>query len=135
MGSLTAEDSKKIITEYLAALRSEGPAALDEYLTEDANWWVAGNMPFSGDHTKGEMMEIVKMIVETFGSSLEVTQNGMIAEGNHVSAEMKATGLANGTKPYLNHFHYHFTLTDDGKISGIKEYMDTHEVHTLFFAA
>jgi hypothetical protein len=32
------------------------------------------------------------------------------------------------------HFYFLFTLTPAGKIIAVKEYMDTHEVHTLFFA-
>lgn len=133
-GTVTAEQNKEIITGFIAGLVSDAPGAVAELLDDDANWWVAGALPLSGDHTKSEMIEVVKAILSQFGSNLELTVRGMTAEGNPVVAEVRAKGLADGTKPYLNDFHFLFTITN-GKISGVKEYMDTHEIHTVFFAA
>ena len=63
------------------------------------------------------------------GASFEMT--GIIAEGDKVAAEAHMTATTATGAVYDNLYHFLFTV-EDGRISRMKEYMDTHHAKVTF---
>jgi ketosteroid isomerase-like protein len=91
-------------------------------------WWVPGTLPFSGTKSKAEYMGIVKRIQEGFPNGFKLNVTHMIGEDNIVAAEAESVGQHKNGMAYNNHYHFLFTLGKDGKITGVKEYMDTQHL-------
>jgi ketosteroid isomerase-like protein len=100
------------------------------HLADDANWWVAGSLPFSGNKTKEEYLQVVASIQTGFPDGLSLRITSMIAEGNKVAAEVESDGQHANGKRYQNEYHFLITI-EDGKMVEVKEYMDTLHLFQL----
>lgn len=99
-------------------------------VSDDASWWVPGDLPFSGSKTKAEYLQIVAGIQSGFPDGLALAVTSMIAEGNKVAAEVSSNGNHVNGRKYTNKYHFLITV-DGGQFSEIKEYMDTLHLFQL----
>ena len=104
----TATDNKQIMERYVAAL-------------------VAGDADAVGDFFGAAMAHY-----EPGSVSLEVT--GMVAEGDQVTLEWTSRARTPAGEPYENFCIGVFTVRD-GRITEVREYMDTAYAHRVAFAA
>ena len=127
---MSLEANKKLVTEFLAHFkRKEVQPALDK-MTDDATWWIGGKpalFPICGLKTKAEIGAILQSLVPPTKDGLAITPKGMVAEGDKVAVEAESLGVLGNGRTYNNEYHFLFTIRD-GKISSVKEYLDT--MHT-----
>jgi uncharacterized protein len=97
---------------------------------DDVNWWVPGTLPFSGNKTKPEYLQIVEAIKKGFPSGFALNVVSTIAEGNKVAAEVESSGNHISGKTYNNKYHFLIEIKND-KIISVKEYMDTLHLFQL----
>ncbi len=126
--------NKELVAAFIEAMRVSDVPKLSGMITNDFSWWIAGKTDYlqtAGEHDKDFFIGFFGGGADLFPNGAEFTVTGMIAEGDKVAAEanMKAT-TAMGTQ-YDNNYHFLFTITD-GKISRMKEYMDTYHAKTTF---
>lgn len=127
---MSIEANKKLVSEFFAHFkRKEVKQALDK-MTPDATWWIGGKpdlFPLSGTKTKAEIGELLMSLVPTTKDGLAITPSGMVAEGDKVAVEAESLGVMGNGRTYNNFYHFLITVRD-GKISSVKEYLDT--MHT-----
>ena len=131
------EENKQIASEWFARLSAGDLAGALDMLSEDATWWIAGGIektPGSGEHTKEQARRLLSGMGRQLKDGLRMTVHGMIAEGDRVAAEATSRGELRSGKVYANEYHFALTLRG-GKITQVREYMDTKHVEATWFQA
>lgn len=127
---MSLEANKQLVAAFFAHFkRKEVQQALDK-MTPDATWWIAGKpelFPICGLKTKAQIGELLMALVPTTRDGLAITPSGMVAEGDQVAVEAESLGVLHNGRTYNNFYHFLITVRD-GKISAVKEYLDT--MHT-----
>ena len=127
------EDNKALVCQFWEAFsdsRFEDALAL---LSDDATWWVAGTTNISGTYTKGEFGDLVNGVAEGAVNGIQVKPTQLTAEGDRVSMEATSYGLMRDGKEYKNIYHFMHEV-HDGRITAVREYMDTEHVTDVFGA-
>lgn len=128
------EANKQIARDFLDALSSGNPQRILACYSDDATVWTAGALPFSGLHTRDEVMGLCEGLLGAFPEGLEFTVKAMTAEGGRVAIE--AEGLGTHASGKLYHQHYHFLVAiRDGKVAEMREYFDTELAREVLLAA
>lgn len=130
---MEAEESKKIALEYIRRFSTGDIAYAHELLSEDLEWWVSGDLPFSGVVTKPVFRQNNEMIVGFFKSFPAWIADSAIAEGDKVAVICHSFGETTGGFKYRNKYQILFTVRD-GLIIRAAEYMDTKHCHDLLEA-
>lgn len=127
--SITMQN-KELVSSFFSHFSSGNIDEAFALVSDDASWWVPGDLPFSGTKTKAEYLQVVGAIQSGFPNGLKLEATSMVAEGNKVAVEVASNGdHANGRK-YTNQYHFLITI-EDGKFVEVKEYMDTLHLYQL----
>ncbi len=122
--------TKDLVSEFFKEFSAGNIDAAFKMVSEDASWWVPGNLPFSGTKTKAEYLQIVGNIQNGFPDGLKLTVKSMIAEGDMVAVEVVSDGKHVNGRTYANEYHFLITVRG-GQIVAVKEYMDTLHLYQL----
>ncbi len=131
-------DAKMVVRRYVGAVEAGDEQAIREVFAEDAAWTLqAGQLPISGtwkgrDSIMGEFLATALAYYEPDIVQLEITT--MIAEHNQVVMQWTSRARTRRGRPYENGCIGVFTVRD-GKITAVREYMDTLYANTVFTAA
>ena len=131
------EENKRIVSEWFARLDEGDLSGALDMLTEDATWWIAGGVegtPGSGEHTKEQVRRLLSNMGRQLKDGLRMTVHGLTAEADRVAAEVTSRGELRNGKVYTNEYHFALTLRD-GKITRVREYMDTKHVEATWLQA
>lgn len=134
MGQQTQEQlTQKLVTEFMEVFSKGDLDAILGYLTDDATWWVGGTIEgISGTKNKmefGQMLGGLSQLTRT--GAIGLTPLAWTVQGSRAAVETESYAeLLNG-RVYNNLYHFVFTVRD-GKISGIKEYLDTEHTRAVF---
>ena len=132
---MTTEDNKKLAFEFFALFSANDIEGALEAMTEDATWWISGKpecLPAAGDHSKEEIARLFYRMVAQLKTELKMTVKSVIAEGNKVAVEVESYGELQNGRVYNNEYHLVMTVRD-GKISAVREYLDTQHVFATWF--
>jgi len=134
--AMDIETNKQVATEFYRRFDAgDIPGALDT-MADDATFWIAGkpgSNPSAGTHSKAEMAAMFARIMKQMRSGLKMTVKGVTAEGDRVALEVESYGeLLNG-RVYNQEYHALMTIRE-GRISAVREYMDTQHVAAVWFA-
>jgi ketosteroid isomerase-like protein len=129
------EENKKVVTEFMEVFSSGDVNGILGSLTDDATWWVAGNIPgISGTKDKAGFGEMLGGIAEgTTTGAIRLTPLAFTAEGERVAVETESYAELKNGRVYNNLYHFVFTVRD-GKISSVKEFLDTEHTTAVFVA-
>lgn len=120
--------NKQTVQRFLEVFSSGDVKAILAMMADDATWWVAGSMPISGTYDKAAFGTLLGGVAGACkGGAIRLTPKGMTAEADRVAVEAESLAHLNNGRTYNNHYHFLFTVRD-GKIAGVKEYLDT--MHT-----
>jgi len=129
------DSNKQIAVELFNRFtRSDIPGVLD-MMTEDATWLIPGKpelSPSAGLYDKRKIGKLFNIMLGRLKSGLKMTVRSAIAEGDKVAIEVESEGdLTNGN---LYRQRYHFLIEfRAGKISAVREYLDTQHAHAVWF--
>ncbi|HYP28825.1 MAG TPA: nuclear transport factor 2 family protein [Blastocatellia bacterium] len=132
---MSLEQNKKIASEFFALFSASDVAGALDLMTDDATWWIAGKpeqMPVAGAHSKEQIARLLHNMVGQLPNGLKMTVKGVIAEGDKVALEAESYGELRNGRIYNQQYHFVLTLRD-GRISAIKEYLDTQHVFATWF--
>jgi len=129
----TPVNGKEVVATFFDRFSNGEIDAAFALVSDDASWWVPGDLPFSGNKTKSEYLQVVGAIQQGFPDGLKLTVTSMVAEGNKVAAEVESYGKHVSGKRYANKYHFLITV-EDSEISAVKEYMDTLHLSQLIQA-
>ena len=122
--------NKDVVTSFFKDFSAGNIDNAFALVSDDASWWVPGDLPFSGTKTKAEYLQVVGAIKAGFPNGLELKVTSMLAEGNKVAVEVASYGEHVNGKTYTNKYHFLITI-EDGKLVNVKEYMDTLHLYQL----
>ena len=133
---MSVEHNKATAREFFAKFsESDIPGAMAT-MTDDATWWIPGKPELSataGLYQKDRITKLFYAMLKRLKNGLKMTPKGMVGEGDRVAVEVVSEGdLTNGR---LYRQEYHMLLEfRDGKISAVREYLDTQHAHAVWFA-
>lgn len=120
--------NKQVVRRFLEVFSSGDVAATMAMMDRDAAWWVAGTMPISGTHDKPAFTTLLGGVATAcVVGAIRIEPRGMTAEGDQVAVEAESFAQLRNGRIYNNLYHFLFRVRD-GKIVGVKEYLDT--MHT-----
>jgi uncharacterized protein len=122
--------NKSIVARFLEEFSTGAVDTTMAMMTEDATWWVAGSMPISGTYDKPAFTRLLSGVLETCTGPIRITPKSYVAEGGHVAVEAESYTQTRSGLTYNNLYHFLFTIRD-GKIAGVKEYLDTMHANTI----
>ena len=121
------ENNKLLARELVDAInRGDTQWFMDNY-ADDVVVWTTGNTLISGKHGKDQVEDFAGGIFEAFPEGLVFTIHGMVAEGDSVARETESEGIHASGKGY-NNFYHMLVKFRDGKVTLLKEYLDTELV-------
>lgn len=103
------------------------------FLDDDATWWVAGSLPFSGTFTKQKFRELLEGVFDQIDGPIKLTPLAFTAEGDRVAVETESLAHAKNGRIYNNFYHFLFEFRN-GKVLRAKEYLDTMHLYSIFLA-
>lgn len=122
--------NKEIVKSFFEKVSNGRIAEAFELVDAHVNWWIPGTLPFSGNKTKEQYMQVVNAIGKGFPTGFSLSVISSIAEGNKVAAEVESVGNHVNGRHYNNKYHFLFEI-ENGKIVSVKEYMDTLHLFQL----
>ena len=122
---MSLEQNKEIVSKFLEDITNWNIDSIMDTLAEDVTWAMPGNTQISGTKTKPEILEFFNSLIPHFPNGFAVAADSAVAEGDYVAVEGRSNAeLATGGY-YQNRYHWLFEVNKDGKIRGVKEYLDT----------
>lgn len=132
---MSIEQNKKLAREFFDRFNAGDVAGALEAMTDDATWWIAGKpeqLPAAGVHSKEQMARLLDNMAGRLRNGLRMTVKGLIAEGDKVALEVESYGELRNGRRYEQEYHFLLTVRD-GKISAVREYLDTQHVFATWF--
>jgi ketosteroid isomerase-like protein len=129
-----AEQSKATVEKFMRTFSEGDIDGVAAGLADDAEWWVQGSIEgLSGSYSKAEMIAALPTFKTLYkAGALELRPQSMIAEGNRVAVEAEGFAELNNGRVYNSLYHFVFEVDGD-KVTAVKEYLDTHHAHAIFF--
>jgi ketosteroid isomerase-like protein len=133
---MTPEDNKALATSLFTRFSANDIAGVLEALTDDATWRIPGKpdlLPVAGVHGKEQIARVFHNMAGRLKDGLRMRVRGAIAEGDKVAVEVESHGeLLNG-RIYSQEYHFLMTVRG-GKVSEVREYLDTQHAFATWFA-
>lgn len=126
-------ENKKIVNEFVEAMKTSNVDKLKTMITDDFSWWIIGKPEYlatAGEHDTEYFLGFFKG-TELFPEGADFKTTSMISEGNVVAAEAEFKAKTIMGTDYENYYHFLFII-EDGKIKRMKEYMDTYHAKVTF---
>jgi ketosteroid isomerase-like protein/nitrite reductase/ring-hydroxylating ferredoxin subunit len=124
------ESNKQAVKQFLELFSSGAVTETMAMMTEDATWWVAGTMPISGTYDKAQFTRLLSGVLETCTGPIRITPKAFTAEGDRVALEAESYTQTRSGRTYNNLYHFVFRVRE-GKIAGVKEYLDTMHANAV----
>jgi hypothetical protein len=132
---MTIERNKQIASEFFSRFSANDIEGALDTMADDATWWIAGrpeSTPVAGIQSKTRIARIFYRMVEQTTDGLRMTVKGMTAEGDRVALELESYGKLKNGRIYNQEYHTLMVIRD-GKISAVREYLDTQHVFEVWF--
>ncbi len=132
---MSIEQDKKTAVEFLKASAAHDAAKVEAFLADDAIYWVGGKphlFPAAGNQTKAQIVAYMAT-PSIFSEGLKLRVGEITAEGDRIAVEAESEGVTNKGRHYNNFYHYLFKFRD-GRITLVKEYVDTQHAFETFCA-
>ncbi|NOT60873.1 MAG: nuclear transport factor 2 family protein [Acidobacteria bacterium] len=131
---MSAAANKQLACDFLERLNASDAAGALAMMTDDVTWWIAGKpdlLPVAGTYNKQQATQLLHNLVSQLPNGIKMTVKSMMAEDDRVALEVEGTGALRNGRVYDQQYHFLLTMRD-GKISAIKEYLDTQHVYAVW---
>jgi ketosteroid isomerase-like protein len=132
---MNADRNRQVASELFARFTAGDVAGVLGLMTDDATWKIPGKkgeMPSSGVHSKEKIARVFHAMVGELKGGLKMTLKSAIAEGDRLAVEAESYGELRNGRVYNNEYHFAMTFRD-GKISAVREYLDTQHAFLTWF--
>lgn len=132
---MTTEENKALVSEVFACFTANDIAGALDRMADDVTWWISGkpeHLPAAGVYNKEKIGGLFYRMDGQLKHGLKMTVKGLVAEGDKVAVEMESYGELRNGRVYNNEYHMLMTIRD-GKISEVREYLDTQHVFATWF--
>ena len=132
---MSIEQNKKLASELFALFSANDVAGALDLMTDDVTWWIAGKpeqLPAAGVYSKEQIAGLLNNMVGQLPNGVKMTVKSLIAEGDKVALEVESYGELRNGRVYNQEYHFLMTIRD-GRISAVREYLDTQHVFATWF--
>ncbi len=131
-----ARGPASVVIRYVEAVQAGDLDTARDCFAEDATWDYPGDLPLSGmwrgrEAIIGDFLGGMHALLEP-GSWVGIELTSIVSQGDQAVAEWTSRGTARGGARYHNRCAGVFTVRD-GKISSVREYLDTQHVARVLF--
>lgn len=130
------ERTRRVVTDYAAALGRGDVAALRALFAPDATWILAGELPASGRYVGADaiLTDFLPRVVGRLDPRAPVTQDvhRILADGEVGVAEWTSVATTRDGREYRNRNCLVFVVRD-GLVAEVREYTDTDRMRRLLF--
>lgn len=129
----STKDNKAIVTEFFATFSKGDVAGVIDMMHDDGSWWVAGQIDgMSGTYSKEELEGLLEGARALYREgALRITPTSMTAEADRVAVEAESFATMADGRIYANSYHFLIAIRE-GKVSSVREYMDTVHAKETF---
>jgi uncharacterized protein len=134
---MSIETNKQIASDFFADLSANNVAGALDRLTDDATWWIAGKpelLSAAGVYSKEKITRLISGMADQLKGGFTINVKSLIAEADRVALEVESYGELRNGRVYQQQYHFLFTMRD-GRISAVKEYLDTQHVFATWLSA
>jgi ketosteroid isomerase-like protein len=132
---MDAAANKRLIETYFDKI-AKGDPTLPEMLADDVVWWVPPGSDMAGTYRgKPAVLEMMGKGIGLYSPTepMRISVEKIVAEGDDVCVQFVLEATTAKGRRYRNHYHFAFALRG-GKISSVKEYVDTKYAHDVLFS-
>lgn len=129
------EHNKMVASDFLDRFSANDVAGVLDALADDVAWRIVGKQELlsaAGVYDKERIARLFYGMLGQLKNGLQMTLKGAIAEGDKVAVEAESYGELQNGRIYNNTYHFLMTIRD-GKISEVREYLDTQHVFATWF--
>ncbi|RPE05356.1 nuclear transport factor 2 family protein [Chitinophaga lutea] len=129
----STESNKQIVLQAYASLKADNVEGYFNAMADDITLTYFGNHLFTGTyHGKKDILDnYVPVLLNRLAGPIRITVTNVIAEGDQVFVEAEGESKTQDGLDYNNKYGIILRLKD-GKITQVREYMDTELVKTIF---
>jgi hypothetical protein len=128
---MSLEKNKKLAVNLMKAISAGDLERAAALMTDDVRWWSAGTTVASGSRTRQQVMDLAAGVFSLAEGPLVFTFGDVVAEGDRVVVEATSRMNLKSGIVYANQYLVLFRMRD-GKISEVREYMDTEYFSSVF---
>lgn len=128
---MSLQDNKALTVEFMNALDEGRIEDVRRLLHDDLEWWIIGSTKASGTKTKEKFLREFAFELTLIDGKFNFRIGDIIAEGDLVSVEVWGNAKLQSGGAYANTYIYKLKFRD-GQIIGIREFMDTALVDSIF---
>ena len=132
---MNTEGNKRLVEQLFTRFGAGDVPGVLALLAEDATWKIPGKrpeMPTAGVLSKEKIARVFHAMVGELKSGLRMTLKNAVAEGDQLAVEAESWGELKNGRVYNNEYHFLMTFRD-GKISAVREYLDTQHAFLTWF--
>jgi len=131
---MTTEQNKRLAAELFARFTASDIDGVLALMTDDVAWRIPGKpelTPFAGVYDKARLRKLFHRMLASLKDGLKMTVTDSIAEGDRVAIEVESSGDLRNGRQYRQQYHFLITFRD-GKITSVREYLDTHHAFDVW---
>jgi ketosteroid isomerase-like protein len=125
------ERNKTLALKFFEAMGNGDTDGMVNAVADDGHVQTMGSTPISEIRDKQTLQKTAPLILGAFPQGLKFTIHNVIGEGDCVAVEAECLGQHISGKTYNNRYHWLFRFRD-GKITMLKEYLDTQHMADVF---
>lgn len=125
------EANKIIVRDFIKGIETGDLNCLALSTTDDATFWVSPTTVGSGTRLKDDWLQSMSAMFSTLAEPMTLEVGDVTAEDDRVSVTMVGRMHLQNGKVYNGHWHMLLFLRD-GKISAMREYLDTYHAGEIF---
>lgn len=127
------DQARHAVAHFMEVFSSGDAQATIALMTADATWWIAGTMPISGTYDREAFGKLLAAVTDTCTGPIKLTPKEWTIDGDRVAVEVESLTHTKAGRKYNNQYHILFRVRD-GKIAGVREYMDTVHAQAVLCA-
>lgn len=132
---MTIVENKAIASEFFARFTTNDIEGALGTMTSDVTWRIPGKPgtnPSVGTLSKEKVGRLFHRMVDQMKGGLRMTVKSLVAEDNKVAVEVESYGELKNGRVYNQEYHFLMEFRE-GKISVVREYLDTQHVMAVWF--
>lgn len=128
---MKTQTEKEVAREFLVAMFARDADRVASIMSDDATYWIGGKHErFRGIRSKRTWCQYLRAPAK-FREELKLTIKCMAVEQNTVFVEAESYGVINQSEEIYNNTYVFIIIVKGGKVSEIREYMDTDHVNSV----
>ncbi len=131
---MTIERNKQIAADLFSRFSAGDIAGVLALMSDDVTWRIPGKPELSraaGVYDKARIGRLFQRMLDQLENGLKMTVTGSVAEGDRVAVEVESSGDLRNGRQYRQQYHVLIELRD-GRISAVREYLDTQHAYEVW---